>query len=363
MHTNSILAAELHSNLAGRPTPTSEAGILAMRPYINRKGKSVIAVPTDEYTDDGLQVYREREIRTNATLRKDEWIQIDEVLIEAYRERLVVVDDLQQSGLTLSVGLGTLISEWENASEFTDAEVTLDGESNPNLDRQEFGLNGVPVPVIHKGFKIGERQLQASRQRGASLDVTSGTESTRSVARTTEKMVINGGYLGAVQSAANNYTIYGLTNFPSRETTTIDDWSLVATTPEEVLADILAMIQLQETENRRFGPFRIYIPAAYSFQFYRDLKAESDKTLMQRVLEDPRIESVRVSDVLETGNVLLIQFVRETLDLAIGSDINTIQWPSPSGWTNQFQSFAVMAPRLKTDFDGRSGILHATVGT
>lgn len=356
-----LIAAELHANLAGRPTPTSEAGILAMRPYINRKGQSVIAVPTTERTGDGLVVYREQPIKANATLRKDEWVSVDEQLIEAYRERLVVVDDLMSAGLTQNVGLGTLISEWENASEITDADVTMDGESNPNKDRQEFGLSGVPVPVIHKAFSIGERVLQASRSRGASLDISTAIESARSVARTTEKMVINGGYLGGVQSAANTYQIYGLTNFPSRETTTISDWSAEATTAETVLGDILEMVSLMETEQRRFGPFRLYIPAAFSFQFYRDLKSNSDKTLMQRVLEDPRIDSVRVSDVLADGNAILVQFDRMVLDLAVGSDVSTVQWPSGSGWTNHFQTFAVMAPRLKTDFDGRSGILHATV--
>lgn len=360
---NSVLAAEIHTSL-GRQSPTSEAGILAMRPYVNDKGHSVIAVPTNERTDDGLIVYREHRIQANATLRKDEWITIDDMLHESYRERLVIVDDLMNTGLTLNVGLGTLISEWENASEITDADVSMDGESDPNADRQEFGLNGVPVPVIHKGFSIGERVLVASRQRGGSLDVTTGIESARSVSRTTEKMVFNGGYLGNVQSAANSYTIHGLTNFPNRATFTISDWSDdMGVTEEDILADILSMIQLMETNQRRYGPFRLYIPAEFNFRFYQDFKAESDKTLLQRVLDDPRVDSIRVSDVLADGNVVLVQFDRLTLDLAVGADVNTVQWASGSGWTNHFQTFAIMAPRFKTDFDGRTGILHATVGT
>jgi len=341
---------------------SGENAMLARRPYINNQGQSVISHNTGQMDSNGQFVYKEKQINTNATLRKDEWINLEDTIIESFRERLVIVDDLQSAGLTYNAGgLGTMISEWETGSEITDAEITMDGESKADKDRQEFGLAGVPIPVIHKEFTIGERMMLASRQRGAGLDVTTGTEAARAVARVSEAMVFNGANIGAVRSAADSYSIPGLTTFASRETYTISDWSdATNVTTETIFAEILEMVQALETNQRKYGPFTIYIPGAYAFRFRQDFKEFSDKTLMERVTDEDVIARVRVSDVLSTGNVVMVEMNRSVIDLAIASDIATVQWASGSGWTNEFQVYAAWAPRLKTDYDGRCGILHAT---
>ena len=337
-----------------------ENGVLSKRPYIategRYKGQSVVAVNTGGG-------YAEKPIHSNATLRKDEWIDLEDSLMESARERLVIVDDLQSAGLTYNVGgLGTLISEWETSSEITDADITMDGESESDKDRQNFGLNGVPIPVIQKPFSIGERMLLASRQRGAGLDVTTGTEAARAVARASEAMVFNGATIGASNSAGNSYTIPGLTNFSGRGTYTIKDWSDVSTpvTPEEIFTDILNMVKNAETNQRHYGPFNLYIPGEYASRFREDFKAESDKTLMERVQDEDVINRVRISDTLSEGNVLLVQMERSVIDLAVASDVTTVQWQSGSGWNNHFQVFASWAPRIKSDYDGRCGIIHGT---
>lgn len=336
--------------------------ILAKRPYISDKGRyrgqPVVAVTNGQKDDKGYLVFSEKPIQTNATLRKDEWLSLEEQIIMAARERLVIVDDLQSNGLTSNVGgLGTMISEWETASEMTDATATMDGETEADRDTQEFGLSGVPIPVIQKPFRVSERMLLASRTRGASLDTTLGEEASRAVARTSEKMVFNGLSLGTVRG----YNVYGLTTFPGRSTFTISDWSLGTVTPEDILADILAMVEQLETDERHFGPFTLYIPATFSARFREDFKANSDKTLMQRVTDEQVISDVKTSDVLADGNVILVQLTRDVIDLAVASDVTTVQWASGSGWTNKFQVFAAWAPRLKQDFDGHVGILHGSV--
>lgn len=348
------------------PYSGGENAILARRPYIATQGKhagrAVIAYNTGQMTREGQPVYGERPINTNATLRKDEWIDLENIILESARERLVIVDDMRAAGLTYNVGgLGSIISEWETASEMTDAEITMDGESKADKDNQEFGLDGVPIPVIQKPFSIGERMLMASRTRGAALDVTTGVEAARAVARVSESLVFNG-WAHNVKSAANRYQIYGLTNFPSRETFTISDWSDdTNVSPQDIHQEILEMVQQMETNARHFGPFNLYIPAAYAFRFRQDYKAESDKTLMERVTDEDVINRVRVSDVLATGNVSMIQMERSVFDLAVGSDMTTVQWESGSGWTNHFQVFAAWAPRLKQSFDGYCGIMHGSV--
>ena len=360
MDNVSILTAQ------GAGLPGTENGLLARRPYLSTQGrhagKSVIAVNTGQMDNQGQFIYAEKPIHTQATLRKDEWLDLEDQIVEAARERLVIVDDLQSAGLTYNVGgLGTIISEWETASEITDAEINMDGETTADKDRQEFGLNGVPIPVIQKPFTIGERMLLASRQRGAAIDVTTGVEAGRAVARASERMVFQGARIGAVNSAGNSYTVPGLTNFPGRATKTISDWSDEANvSPEDIHKEILEMVQQLETEQRHYGPFTLYIPGEYAFRFRQDFKENSDKTLMERVTDEDVISRVRVSDVLGDGNVMMIEMTRSVLDLAVAADITTVQWESGSGWSNHFQTFAAWAPRLKADYDGRTGILHAS---
>ena len=341
-----------------------ENGVLAKRPYIATNGRyaghAVVTVNTGQLDESGNPIYAEKPINTNATLRKDEWVSLEDRVIEAARERLVIIDDLKAAGLTYNVGgLGTLVSEWEKASEITDADITMDGETVVNKDRQEFGLNGVPIPVIHKDFSISERALLASRQRGAALDVTTGTEAGRSVARRSENLVFFGSSIKAGDTSGNSFQIYGLTNFPQRQTYTISDWTdTVNVTPQTIHGEILKMVSQMETQARSYGPFTIYIPGAYAFRFREDFKANGDKTLMQRVLDEDVISAVRVSDVMTTGNVLMIDMQDRYLDLAVASDMTTVQWQSGSGFTNHFKHYAAWAPRLKSDYDGRSGIMH-----
>jgi uncharacterized linocin/CFP29 family protein len=365
------LAAAIAAGLMinGAQVPLSGLAINARRPILEDDfQRAYILAPTGRLNAHGKPTFAKKyfggPVHVNATLRKDEWVRVDETVLEAFRERLTIVADLQAAGLTFNVGgLGVLISEWEKSSEITDAEITMDGETQVQGDRQEFALNGVPIPVIQKPFRIGERVLLASRTRGASLDVTTGTEAARAVARTSERMVFYGTSLGASTSDGNSYTVSGLTTFADRALLTVGDWSDPTYTPAEILDDILNMVRVLETQHRRYGPFNVYIPGDVAWRFRQDFKAFGDRTLMERVLAEPSIRAVRVSDALEATDVLMIQMTSDTLDLAVASDSTTIQWASPSGWTNFFQVFAAWAPRLKSDFDGRTGILHATLGS
>jgi hypothetical protein len=59
-------------------------------------------------------------INTNATLRRDEWKQLDEALLVASRYRLGGIDDLIAKGLTFNLGnaMGTTVLEWHDDRSF-----------------------------------------------------------------------------------------------------------------------------------------------------------------------------------------------------------------------------------------------------
>ena len=233
----------------------------------------------------------------------------------------------------------------------------MDGESVADKDRVVYGLNGVPIPVIQKPWKIGERVLMASRQRGSALDVTTGIEAARAVARKSENMVFNG-----LPNLGNQdgYRVHGLLTFPGRATFEVSDWANAATTAATIVDDVLGMLQIAETQERHFGPFELYIPGAWAYRMREDMYPgeAGSVTVMERLMAINAIKDIKVSDSLSAGNVVLIQMESSVLDLAVASDITTVQWESGSGWTNYFQTFAAWAPRFKADYDGHTGIVH-----
>lgn len=344
-------------------------GVLASRPFISTNGKNagktVVIVNTGK-DSGGNDIYEEQVIRANAgetTLRHTDWVDIDDKLTAAAEQRLVIIDDLIQSGLTYAAGdLGTLVTEWDAVSHMTDASVTMDGETEVDKDRLQFRPDGVPIPIIHKPFKIGKRAMLASRRNGAGLDLSHGTAAARSVARTSERMAIFGHQLNAVGSQNQRRSIPGLLTHPGRSVVGLLDWTDPSVTGEQILGDVLKMITQAEINERAYGPFRLYIPGAVHFRFREDYKAFGDKTLMDRILEVNEIDGVRVADELPGNAAVLVQWMDSTIDLAMIANIQTIQWQSPSGWTDNFQVFAAWAPRIKADYDGHLGVVHGTIG-
>ncbi len=300
-------------------------------------------------------------LRTNATLRKDEWELLDRTVIEVARERLTIAADLISRGLVLNVpnGLGTTVVQHETISEMVAAEISMDGVTKNQNDRVLFSLVSTPLPVIHMDFQINARALAASRNGGSPLDTTQVAEATRQVAETIEGMVINGAtsadLFGFGSSTAQ---IFGYTNRTNRNTATIAvNWTTA--TGAQILADVIAFIDAAQVD-RMFGPYMLYVPTNYWTPLMDDFKAESDKTIMQRLKELPGIIDIKAADKLTNSEVVLVQMTRSNVDMAIGMQPTTISWESEGGMTLFFKVMAIMVPRIKLDSGNRSGIVHAT---
>lgn len=299
----------------------------------------------------------QREMRHNSLLREDEWKSIDDAVIRVAEERLVIVSDLRAAGLVRTLaGLGVLMSEFEKVSDMTAADRTMSGHSKGEEDTPEFDSQSVPIPVIFKNFRIMRRFLEASRMKGQPLDTMATEMATRTVTESLEDMVFNG---STIQLGGN--TIPGLLNYADRQPYTISTaWDAV-TANTTILADVLAMIQLANNVNY-YGPFNLYVPGNWGSVMYDDYDASSGdgRTVIGRLEQIPAIRSVRISDVLTDSNVLLVQMTSNVIDLAVGSDINVVDRQIPDEFMTKMKVFAAMAPRLKSDTNGSTGIVHGS---
>jgi len=290
-------------------------------------------------------------LRTNATLQKDEWKELDDVLVPVARDALVGVADLMSRGLVHEIknGLATTIFEYEDVSKMGTAVMNMSGVSKGRNDQQLFGLKGLPLPITHVPFEINLRKLMASRDRSEGLDVSQGRASAEEVSEFTEDLLFN----GSDSFAYGTYTIYGYTDFPDRNTVVMTEaWDAAGKTGEEILQDVQNMIAASIAVNHR-GPFGLYIPKDYQVSLGNDFKANSDKSIRQRIMELEEIEFIRTADRMTGDNVILAELKANTVRMVQGMPLTPVEWPSGDGMELNFKIM-----QIRADQDGNCGVTH-----
>lgn len=298
-----------------------------------------------------LQSNGKFQLRTCDILQKDEWKAFDDMVIDVARSRLVAVEDLRGRGLVRDLGgLGVTIDEWQDMSDMSAANVDMSGVTEGEHDQVEFDTQGVPVPIFHKDFYINIRRLLASRRNGQSIDTTQAEVAARRVADAIEGALMNG-----VSVKAGGYTLQGYTNYTYNVDVTISgDWE---TTPANITADVELMLASADS-NYYYGPFVLYVPTAFWSKLRATANSYVNETYLQRLLQYAEISDVRHAATLSDDNVIMVQLTRDVVDLAIGQDITTVEWATKGGFVQNNKVMAAVAPRLKKNDNGTSGIFH-----
>lgn len=295
-------------------------------------------------------------LRTLDTLRKDEWVAFDEALVQEAMIRLKGVADLIAAGLTINVpnAMGKTVLQYEKVTDMNPAIVSMDGAVRSENDRQEFDISSLPLPITHKDFWINLRTLTASRERGESLDTTQVRTAGRLVAEATESMLFLGG------KTFGGARIYGYTNHPDRNTVSFQtngNWVQTAKTGENILEDVLECISAAQAD-RMYGPYWLYVPQNSSLKLEEDFKAASDKTIRQRLMEIDGLQSIRVVDQLTSNNIILVQATVDVTAMVMGIPLQTVQWDIEGGFIINFKAFQIAIPLIRSDAQGRSGVVH-----
>lgn len=333
---------------AGSAAAMLGAGVLntnARRPFFDENGHACVIV-------------NGKAVRTNApaSLRYDEWKDIDRKVIAIATDRLTGVADLISGGLVHTLGsVGQTVSLWDRSSDMTPANTSMDGVSKGEEDAITFETQSVPVPIIHKDFRLNMRRLEASRLMGEGVDTITAQTAARLVAEKSEDMLFSGDAI-----KVDGATIYGYRTHPHRNTVDLaENWDATGTTGQDILDDVQAMLAAARAD-RYFGPFTLYIPGAYQGALDADFAPASGdtRTVRQRIMQLEGIAAIKVSDRLTANNVILVQMTADVVDMAIAQDVTTVQWDVDGGMVKRFKVMAVWVPRVKSDHDGKSGVVH-----
>lgn len=365
-----------------------EPGLL--RPYIAEDGKRYVTLRngfTEKRTKRGIvKVPKYRAVRINdlmrrdvwspvfnaTMMRRDSWIQIDQTVVEATRNRLSAWSDLVRMGSISGFdAMGSLTYEYQAMSDPGEAVVDMDTLADARNDAPLFKLRSVPLPITHSDFFFSRRQIAVSRRTGKALDMTMVRAAARRVAEMVERTTIGletgityGTRSGDSMTAHDGTsTVYGYTNFPSRVTKT-DLTTPTGSNPEAIVQDVMEMIETMQT-NGFYGPYMLYHSTPYSLylnsDYFRSGSTSAVRTVRERLMEVDGLAGIRRLDYLTSGyQMILVHMDPEVAQAIDGMRIQTVMWESQGGGRMNFKVFCIQVPLFKAPYNGVAGIIHGT---
>lgn len=291
---------------------------------------------------------------TNTTLRKEEWIKMDEAILKAARRRLNGVADLKSRGLVYNLGnaLATTVLEYETVSQLGRAKMTMDGEVQGERDRLTFGMGYLPIPIVFQDFSINARVLAASRTRGSNLDTTTGEEAAITVAEELETIL----FQGASSFTYGSGVLYGYTDHPNRNLGTFTAWTASGADPVKNIRDM----KQQLLTKRFYGPFVVYISSAYETVLDDDYVIGYPKTIRQRIMEIGQIADIKVADFLPVSTLLMVQMTSNVVRMVGGMPLTNLEWKEGAGMRTYYKVMTIDVPQIRADKDGNCGVCHWT---
>lgn len=305
------------------------------------------------------------EIRQNSSLPKDAWEQLDQTVVEAAEGPLVGVQDIRDAGLTNDINFGTTDHQYQQTNKFSGAETSLSGEAEGEGDDTQFDLVSNPVPVIFKDYTISKRRLSASQEAGISIDDSNASEAGRSIARKMEDMLFNGDSSIQIGSdSLEGYTDHvDAIDVTSGSPSTSGDWG---GTPGNIFDDknvFIERLQTQSDDNGDtvgyMGPYWLYLSVEqWNETKVADPEGDGNLTSRERLRDDMEIDAIRATQALADGDAVMVHPTRQVVDMSIAQDLTTVTM-SEDTFTLDVRTFAIAAPRVKSDKQGVSGVAEA----
>lgn len=312
--------------------------------------------------------------RTAAPLPDKAQVVIDRAVVEVGLQRLTVTADILSEGLTypLSDPLSVAQLEWNTINKVGAAQRTMTPNARGENKMPAVSPNRLPIYLTTDNFEIDIRTLKTSQRVGMPLDTTLVKQCVRAVNEAIEDATINGATtLDGQDLVVAGYKAPGLLNAPNAATKTNLTAAAWTTVPvgSTVFNETMAMIALLQA-NQKYGPYNLYVPTTVGNAFDADYNATNNAqglTIRQRLLQIASLKKVTVADLLPGGNasgvgakVVLVQMTSDVLDIVVGQPPTVIPWTSANGFTIYNLVMAIMIPRIKSDYNSKSGICIGT---
>lgn len=331
----------------------------SMRPYVGEDGRAYITVYK---SGDPKKMSSYQAIPVGyATLRRDEWKQLDEAVLGISEIRLGGVQDLIDNNLVFTLGnaMGTTVLEYHDMSDALTADLTMDGVTRGKGDRPEYGTHYLPIPIIHSDYEINARALEASRKLGNPLDTTLAERAARKVNEKLETMLFTNTTYTFGGGSIKSYINFAHRNQVSIGTHWDDEVdSTLKSIGSKIIADVLSMKQAS-INAYHYGPWMLYIPTGYETLLDKDYDPVTPgTTIRERILKISGIKGIKVIDKLTANNVLMVQMTSDVVRLVRGMGIQNVEWQTEGKFITKYKVMTIQVPQIRSDANGRCGIVH-----
>ena len=287
----------------------------------------------------------------------DAWRRIDSRGAMIQRDVLNVFNRLAAADTT-PVGVGDLVSYYGQISDSNEVNVSMDGRSTGKADQANIKYVGTPVPVLTSEARFGWRQMEVLRKSPNSLDTATIGNAQRKVAEKLEDMALN----GLSSAVVGGQTIYGLRNFPQRNTAT-HGLTLSSATGAQWLAAFQSMFN-QLIGDNAYGKATVFL--SYGDWLYASINefvAGYPKTILQRLQEIAQVAEIVPASKVPANEIIGVAGLQTGEWGTILSAMPLVTRPKARHNAEDDYAFGVIAmaaPQLKADFDGRAQIAHIT---
>lgn len=355
--------------LAGYMASKKKMDVNRMRPFIGQDGESYVSV----YKSGDPQIKTNwavvPSLQLNATLQRDEWKALDDAVMRAKDYRLGGFDDIIGRGLTYNLGnaMGTTVLEWHDVTGELKADMTMDAITRTQNNRPDWNYNYLPIPIIHVDYEINSRELATSRNMGNPLDTTMAERAARAVQEYLENLMFtNMVFNYGEKDSRNRNTIYSLVNHPDRHQITLGyHWDDSGVTGKQIVDEVISW-KAHSIANRFYGPWMMYIPSAYETKLDEDYTGSNpdtnpNNTIRSRIIGANGISGIlgiKVIDTLAADTILFVQMTSDVVRVVRGLPLQNVQWGEEGNFVTKFKVLTIQVPQIRSDPEGRSGVLH-----
>jgi uncharacterized linocin/CFP29 family protein len=308
-------------------------------------------------------------LRALSPLSDKAQVMVDKAVVEVGLERLTFAADLLAEGLTYSLAdpLSVTQVEWEAISKTGGAQRTMSPSARGENQLPKRTLHRIPVYLTTDDFSVGIRTLKMSQRVGQPIDVTLIKQATRRVNEAIEDAAINGATtLDGQDMYVAGYAAPGLLTAPNANTGSLSvDWTaanVVGTTGPAIVNDVLSGISALQAD-KMYGPYNLYVGTKAGNTIEGDFKVNTTDTIRQRlerIQAGGRMLNIRVADRMPnaaTGQQMaLVQMTSDVVEMINGQPPTVIPWTSLDGFTLYWLVMAIMIQRVRSDYDGNSGV-------
>lgn len=292
-------------------------------------------------------------------------IVFDNAVVKVGMSRLTFARDIMAAGLVYNLPDPLSVTQlgWNAANRTGAAQRTMSPSARGENKLPGVLENRLPVYLTTDNFSLDIRTLRMSQRVGTPLDTALIEQCTRSVNEAIEDAAINGATtIDGQDLQVAGYKAPGLVNAPNAATQalTAAAWDNTPV-PATIYAEVKSMLQKLRA-NKKFGPYHLYLNTDVGAHLDDDyVTAAPQNTIKERLLKLEGLVKISVADMMPATKVVLVQMTNDVVDMVVGQQPTVIPYTSLDGFTFHNLVMAIMIPRVRYDFDLKSGVCIGTI--